>query len=274
MTDTATGGTGSKTPVASPKNPLDNDNGNGGDGQTASNSIKPRLFVVIWLIAVTIPLLICGKNSLQKLEGLSSQPVTQGWSAPAGVSVNVGPETFIFDAEKGMLQNRGPVTKAQQEELRGLINFADSVSQEDRSKIRASYILAVDRLSDISRSLTTDVLMWLLVVGGVFGAAGTLARVYGNFLTIACYRGGKGFDLKVWWPYYILLPILGFLMGIFVTVLLKANLLSVENQSPSGNLWWAGISIIVGFGALDVSERLKSLGQALFGTSKKPRKDG
>ena len=113
----------------------------------------------------------------------------------------------------------------------------------------------------------------MLLVGGVFGAAGTVARMYGNFLQIACYERGRDFDLWIWWPYYVVLPVLGFIMGVFVTVLLKANLLSIENQSPSGNLWWAGISIIVGFGALDVSERIKAVGKGMFGSAKPKKVD-
>lgn len=241
---------------------------NAEDGES-STTLAPRILVVLWLLVLTGPLLILGDNSIRKLESLSTNETTQTWSTRPGVLLLVGPEAFVYDSERELLTHRGPVTKTQQEELRALIQFADSVTEAQRSEIRATYELAVDKLSFSSRLGATEILMWLLIVGGVFGALGSLARIYSNFLLVACYRGGKGFNLKKWWPYYVLLPALGFLMGLFVTVLLKANLLTVENQSPAGNLWWAGISIIVGFGAVDVSERLKSLGKAMFGTSKK-----
>ena len=123
--------------------------------------------------------------------------------------------------------------------------------------------------SSKSRQWGAETLIWLLIVGGVCGATGALARIISNFLIVACYRAEKHqFDPKTWWPYYVLLVPLGFLMGLFVTVLVKSNLLFVENQSPSGNLWWAGLSIIVGFVALDVAERLKSLGKSFFGERK------
>lgn len=258
-----------------PKAPKDEDV-TGGNGKDASAPFWHRLLVVVWLLALTVPLFRIGNNSIRKLESLSTEAFTQPWRAPALVSLRVGPEAFTYDADKGVLTHRGPISKEQQEELRGLIQFAEpgdtgtpSIPAAERPAIKASFELAVDRLSFNSRAGATEILLWLLVVGGIFGASGSLARVYNSFLYVACYKGGRGFDLGTWWPYYVLLPALGFILGVFVTVLLKANLLTIEDQSPAGNLWWAGVSIIVGFGAIDVAERLKSVGRALFGSSKK-----
>ena len=238
-----------------------------------NRSFCARFWVVVFLIAWTVPLTYAGKYSIEKLEKRSTEESKQVWTAGTGVTLDVGPESFLYDADKHELIHRGLITKSQQEELRGLIQLSDSVPEAERSALKKAYGSVIDRLAYESRKKASDILMWLLLVGGVFGAAGTVARMYGNFLQIACYERGRDFDLWIWWPYYVVLPVLGFIMGVFVTVLLKANLLSIENQSPSGNLWWAGISIIVGFGALDVSERIKAVGKGMFGSAKPKKVD-
>ena len=98
-----------------------------------NRSFCARFWVVVFLIAWTVPLTYAGKYSIEKLEKRSTEESKQVWTAGTGVTLDVGPESFLYDADKHELIHRGLITKSQQEELRGLIQLSDSVPEAEPS---------------------------------------------------------------------------------------------------------------------------------------------
>ena len=101
-----------------------------------------------------------------------------------------------------------------------------------------------------------------LVVGGIIGAQ---TRSIWLFIRIACYQ--NRLELKLWWPWYVLRPLLGFVLGAFVFVLAEADLLAMDlpgRQANGGAMWWLAVSFIVGFGTQEFVNRLRELTNTLF----------
>jgi hypothetical protein len=105
-----------------------------------------------------------------------------------------------------------------------------------------------------------------LLVGGLSGLLGTHLRSLVNFVNIDCYR--NQLDLRRWWTYYLLRPVIGFVLGLGAVLLLKAELIEVGTKQVSGSMWWAAVAFLAGFGAAEFTERLRSVVITVFGEKK------
>jgi hypothetical protein len=84
-----------------------------------------------------------------------------------------------------------------------------------------------------------------------------------SFVNMICYR--RSLDLELWWPYYVLRPPVGFLIGFTVVLLVKAELLfKGEVATASGSLWWAGIAFVAGFASSEFTEYLITMSRKFF----------
>ncbi|MGC3971058.1 MAG: hypothetical protein QM775_28090 [Pirellulales bacterium] len=187
---------------------------------------------------------------------MTSGTVVAEWKKPDGVSAPEGPSAFMYDPEKSQLVHFGAISDERKTELRGKINDV-------------GYQAAVDRLAFQSQATGKSALTWLLVLGGVSGLLGVQIRSLHDYVGHSCYVGTL--DIDRWWPWYVLRPALGFLLGFFIVVLIKTDLLAAaEAKTESGSLWWVGLAAIAGFGVDDVIRRLRLLSKTLFGTEKTP----
>jgi len=126
------------------------------------------------------------------------------------------------------------------------------------------YQAAIDALTYQSLSDAGRYFMLLLVVAGLSGAVGVQVRATINFVRIACFH--NLLDVRRWWPWYVLRPPLGFILGVLIVLLVQSDIFTPEGAStPAGTTWWIAIAFLVGFGAEDFSERLRLLSQTLFG---------
>jgi len=105
----------------------------------------------------------------------------------------------------------------------------------------------------------------LLILAGLSGVLGVLIRSIGNFVRIACFQ--NTLDVHRWWPWYLMRPALGFLLGLLSVLIIQARIFLPNTGSSTGTIWWLGIAILVGFGAEDFSARLRLVSQTLFGKS-------
>lgn len=126
------------------------------------------------------------------------------------------------------------------------------------------YRAAIDALTYHSLGDAGRYFMLLLVVAGLSGAVGVQVRATINFVRIACFH--NLLDVRRWWPWHLLRPPLGFILGVLIVLLVQSEIFTPEGAStPAGTAWWIAIAFLVGFGAEDFSERLRLLSQTLFG---------
>jgi hypothetical protein len=63
------------------------------------------------------------------------------------------------------------------------------------------------------------------------------------------------------------------LSGLLAVLLIEAKIYVPETQSaPSGTVWWMGIAMLIGFAVDGFSQRLRLVGQAVFGETSKKEK--
>ena len=265
---------------------------------------KQKIWLACILAVGTIVLLIIGNCSLQKLEESWQGEISVEWKKSEDIILKPGPVSFWYDREKQLLIHRGQVNDEVKESLLALIETAErnnepNGSEEevnkanskkssapsrvsktndheetagdtrpvdfDSKKVVRSYYDAINELAYISNAMLETSLMYLLLLAGLGGSLGVQIRSISNFIGVACIK--NQLDIKRWWPWYALRPLLGFLLGVLIVILVKARLFLMNESAPESNLWWLGLSVLVGFGASDFTERLRLLSHTLFGKS-------
>jgi len=73
------------------------------------------------------------------------------------------------------------------------------------------------------------------------------------------------FDWHRWWPWYVTRPILGFFLGLVCILFVQADLFQPGAKSTAGLAWWIGIALLAGFASDDFVEKIRLIGQTLFG---------
>ncbi len=126
-----------------------------------------------------------------------------------------------------------------------------------------AYKNAIEELSFATQEVPKPSYLLTLLIGGLAAVLGVQIRSMHRFVLRACYV--QDFDLSVWWPWYVMRPVMGFLLGCAVVLLAEVNLLGIQTDNPS-LFFWIGLAIITGFGAPDVVDRLYLLSKTLFGT--------
>ena len=138
----------------------------------------------------------------------------------------------------------------------------DDVELERRAKL--SYYDAIDALayrSNVPPKIDTKLFLYL---GGLCGVVGVLIRSLTTFIWNTVYE--NDIDAIKGWPWWVMRPLLGFLLGVVVIMLVKAELFRPEGAHEKQSLWWwMGLASLVGFGAIDFTERLRNATKALFG---------
>jgi hypothetical protein len=131
----------------------------------------------------------------------------------------------------------------------------------------ASYVAAIDKLSEESLLSASKYLLALLLLGGWCGMVGVQVRSMWDFVRNICFKDPPQLDVVTWWPWYLMRPIIGFVLGILAIGLITSGFLGVENQSPRDSLWWLSVTVLVGFGATEFMARLRLVVTALFAAS-------
>jgi len=211
-----------------------------------------RILLASGLIIVTVVVLAFCSWIFSKLEVKLPQQVEVPWSNPKGIVLKPGPSSFWYNRENNLLLHRGPINDKLKEDLLKLVDRDDP-----------SYKEAIGKLAFLSNQNEESPLLWLLLLGGVGGIIGVQIRSIEDFVGNACFK--NELDVARWWPWYLMRPALGFLLGALIIILVKVDLLTTTSKAAEGSLWWLGLAVISGFGASDVIQRLRSLSQTLFG---------
>jgi hypothetical protein len=226
-------------------------------------TFRQKLFAAILLMISTIGLVFVWVYYLNQIESILQLEVKVEWESPAQVYLKPGPPSFWYDRTGKSLVYKGIIDKQQKDELITLLKPDDKgVSKQ----LVSSYWAAVDKLAYLSRKTLHGFIQYLIILGGLSGLLGVQLRSLTNFVGNACFK--NVLDISRWWPWYIIRPFSGFLLGMVIVIIIQAGLFKPGETLPLSTLWWAGIAILAGFGADDFAQRLRLLTQTLFGQSK------
>jgi hypothetical protein len=181
------------------------------------------------------------------------------WTASDSVQLKPGPTTFWYDSEHKQLVSIGVIDAKEKEELLALYPAASGNSSDGESGYKA----AIDALAFASNQTLSGLAVALLLLGGLSGAMGAQLRSITAFVGNACYT--LNLDVVTWWPYYLLRPFTGFVLGIVVVVVIQAGFLSVGNGTPSETLWWVAVAILAGYSDDEFTQKLRQISKAIFG---------
>jgi hypothetical protein len=243
------------------------------------------IVAAVLLVLLSAGLFICWRMLYQHAQDVLNNDWSVSWDQPPDVRVSPGPITFWYDGAKKKLHHRGPIDSALKLQLLSLARVthieqkstngdsaghilgmdADKAPADDPRV--ASYTAAIDEIAFESNSQIARYFVYLLSIAGLSGALGTQIRAFANFIYVSTRR--NDLDIETWWPWYALRPVLGFLLGLIVVLLVEGKFFVPGSDSqPSGTSWWMGLAMMVGFAADDFAQRLRLVGQALFGKDK------
>ena len=216
----------------------------------ATTSQKIVLAVLLFVAALTA--LYSGYWVLKQLETHPVNRFSVKWKNEASVTLEPGPSTFWYDKQNHVIWHVGTISDERKQKLLGLSKTND-----------LSYRDAIEDLAFSSNTRSYTAFRWLLLLGGVSGILGVLIRSTWDFVGNTCYK--NTLDVVRWWPWYVVRPLTGFLLGVLVIVLVQTDFLTNINQQSSDSLWWAGLATIAGFGSSDMLTRLRLVSKAIFG---------
>lgn len=183
------------------------------------------------------------------------------WSNERNYTLRSGPAWFGYDEQAKRLRIKGVIDDSIKVTLLKLYH-PDSIGF-------AAYQRAIDALAFKTQTSTSKPsYLLILLLGGLAAMIGVQIRTIYHFLDHACYK--KDFNAVIWWPWYVVRPWVGFLLGSTLILLAEVNLFNVAN-AQSSQIFWIGFSILAGFSTPDVIRRLGKASEAIFGIDDNPR---
>ncbi|MFA6051311.1 MAG: hypothetical protein WC762_01840 [Methylobacter sp.] len=223
-------------------------------------TIKQKIILAIWLTVVLAVLIGLLTLNIQSVDNYLHRQNRVPWEGTHFVSLKPGPPVFRYDNERKELVYIGVIDAKMKLELLALFPTDTNIETQVAG---ASYAAAIDKLAFESNEGLSGLMIGLLCLGGLSGALGSHLRSQTAFVGNACFK--NNLDLVQWWPYYVVRPFTGFILGIVVVVIVQAGFFSVGNGIPAGTLWWAAVAILAGYGDDEFTQKLRQLTKTLFG---------
>ncbi len=224
--------------------------------------INPQhVLYMTWYILLFTVLIVAAFVHFYRLSEAKQVLEVVSWNNEKQQSLRSGPVWFGYDEQARLLKVKGVIDDTVKMQLLKLYP-SDSSGY-------ASYQSAIDLLAfKTQTSANKPPYLLVLVLGGLAAMIGVQIRTIYHFLDHACYK--RDFDAKIWWPWYVVRPWVGFLLGAALILLAEVNLFSVANAQYS-QIFWIGFSILAGFSTPDVIRRLGKASEAIFGIDNNPR---
>ena len=179
-----------------------------------------------------------------------------------------GPSGFLYDRKSEKISYLGIVDDKTKSVLDELLvapdESSDAGAKAKATEVRESYYEAIERLAQVSSSRRASDIINLLLLGGMFGALGAHLRSLTAFVN---HVSKRTLDLTTWWPYYVMRPMTGFLLGISVISVVQAGLFAISGTIHDPTLGWISLATLAGFGDREFTEKLRHLVKTLFGES-------
>jgi hypothetical protein len=115
-----------------------------------------------------------------------------------GAAPKPGPAAFFYDQDHQQLVYRGMIDDPKK---MALLNLIDTEWASDKEKLHL-YNEAIDALSYRSNEKVGSRDLVFQLVVGLSGIIGVTVKSIIDFIGNFCYK--KEFDLKTWWPWYVL----------------------------------------------------------------------
>ncbi|MBC8354955.1 MAG: hypothetical protein H8E66_23505 [Planctomycetes bacterium] len=232
-------------------------------------TMKQKVSLATMLVAWTVASLVMAWVSLNSVQDVLYVAVETDWRCPSNVRLATGPVGFRHDSVQGKLKYIGPMSDETRLKLAGLFPTLDDVPSDSEAaqnyeRDLTTYSTAVDILSEESLLLANKYVVALLLLGGCCGMVGVQLRSMWDFIRNLCFKDPPELDVVTWWPWYLMRPLIGFVLGILAISMIMSGFLEVDNQSPRSSLWWLSITALVGFGASEFMARLRLVVAALF----------
>ena len=173
------------------------------------------------------------------------------------VELNSGPIWFFYDKTNGQILSTKPISKEDKYTLLSLYPGNEVAPP--------SYVTAIDELAYNSNKETKGTFHLILFLGSLGGVLGVMIRSLSSLIYHSCFQ--KDLDMKIWWSWYYLRPIMGIGVGITIVVLSKTKLSIIDSAGELTGFWILGSCILAGFAISEVTDRLYYASKALFGAS-------
>jgi len=180
------------------------------------------------------------------------------WTNPANVELSSYPPWFLYDKKDKHIKTRVVMDEKMSFELEKI--YPISADTTHFTEFRQ----AVSKLAFISTDMKGSYYWLLLLVSGLASVVGVLIREILDLIRHYCYE--KDLDFKTWWPWYLLRPFVGFMIGVMLILFSGTDLL-INSVGDSSETYLIAIAIIAGISVEDVMFRIRKVSQVLFGNS-------
>lgn len=216
---------------------------------------KTNLIHAIALSLISFFVIFCYFEYLNKLNVALQQDFKVPFVNNTSAELSSGPIWFFYDKDCGVISSTKPIS---QEDKFTLLSLYPS-----DQLVTSSYKSAVDKLAYISNKDTNEIFSLILILGSLGGVLGVMIRSLSSLIYHSCFQ--KDLDMKLWWPWYYLRPIMGLGLGITIVILSKTKLLNIDSPGELTGFWILGVCILAGFAVSEVTDRLFYAAKALFG---------
>lgn len=220
------------------------------------NTREATIYTAAFIVCTTILALIMFYCS-HKIVGDNVKATKVDWIKTDSLKIKSGPNWFFYDSKSGQLQALHQISDNEKTLLISLVESGDKNFQ--------SYTQAVDKLAfDSNNSNGSNFSYWLILLYAMAGLIGVQLRTINNFVGNACFK--NDFNFHVWWPWYLVRPILGFITGAIVFLLIDGRHLLDGKVSTGLSTAILSIAFLGGFSTDDFYELLRKLSKKIFGT--------
>jgi hypothetical protein len=231
-----------------------------GPAEFTPGTAGQKLMVFSFLLLAAILVLWIWFSKVGSVQGVARFEVSAPWTQPTGVVLKSGPPSFRYDPDSKKLLFRGLMDATQKEEL---VKLVPSEGTDAQKNAAVSYQGAIDQLAYDANAHRDSFILKIFLLGGISGILGVLMRSLFNFVKVSCFE--NKFDWHRWWPWYTTRPVLGFVLGLVCVLFVEADLFQPSGKSGTGLAWWIGIAILAGFASDDFVEKIRLIGQTMFG---------
>lgn len=212
-----------------------------------------------WLVLTSLPILWIAHSSLMLVQAALVAPIQTKVGDLGELPLSGSSTNLLYDKGKGDLRYAGLVDE---ETKKALVDVVRDVPAEFKDQ-KQKYLSGVDQLAFDSSQMQGRLTLLLLIFGGIAGVLGVQLRSIVNFVGHACFR--NDLDPVRWWPYYIIRPMTGFILGLTLIAIVQSGFISLPTMAARRVLWWAALAFLAGFGEEEFTQRLRSVSKSIFG---------
>jgi len=186
------------------------------------------------------------------------KPITVNWIKTDSLKIKPGPVWFYYDSKLGKLSALHEITDNDKTLLIALVESGDENYY--------SFTRAIDELTFLSnKNNDGNFYSWVILLYAIAGVIGVQLRTINNFIGVACFK--NEFNFHRWWPWYLVRPLLGFITGAVVFLLIDGKQLLAGQLSGDLSTIVLAVAFLGGFSADDFYELLRKISKRVFGAT-------